>query len=66
VNVRATNIVDRDKAAIDNVVEILDLLSQEAEALSRYVESGSEPDLQAYEAARNDVWPKVKSMLDLK
>jgi hypothetical protein len=64
--VRATNIVDQDKAAIAEVISILDLLSQEAEALSRYVQSGSDQDLKAYDKARTAVWPKVKSMLDLK
>jgi len=64
--VRATNIVDQDKATIADVISILDLLSQEAEALSRYAGSSSDQDLQAYEKARTDVWPKVKDMLDLK
>jgi hypothetical protein len=65
-SVRATNIVDQDKAALDELIVILDLLSQEAEALSRYVDSKSESELQAYEKARNDVWPKVEKMLKLK
>lgn len=64
--VRASNIVEQDKAAIAEVIEILDLLSQEADALAKYVESRSEADLQTYEQARTDVWPKVKGMLDLK
>lgn len=64
--VRSSNIVEQDKAAIKDVIDILDLLSQEADALSRYVESRSDADFQAYEKARDDVWPKVQGMLDLK
>lgn len=64
--VRATNIVDQDKDAIDELMTILDLLSKEAEALQRYASSESDADLQAYLKTRDDVWPRVEKMLKLK
>ncbi len=33
---------------------------------ARAAESGTEADLNAYDTARTTVWPKVKTMLDLK
>jgi hypothetical protein len=64
--VRATNIVEEDRDAIDNVLSIFELLTKEANALSGYAKSGSDADLRAYDDARTEVWPKVKGMLDLK
>ena len=62
-SVKGTNIADQDKATIDELIEILDLLSQEAEALARYVTSKSTQDLQAYEKAKLEVSPKVEKLL---
>jgi hypothetical protein len=64
--VSATNIVEADRAAIERVIGIQGLLSQEAAALSQYVQTKSDRDLQAFEQARDAVWPKVKGMLELK
>jgi len=64
--VRDTNIVDQDRAVIDEVITIIELLTKEANALSRYAKSGADADLQAYDKARTEVWPKVRTMLDLK
>ena len=65
-SVKATNIADQDKATIDELIVILDLLSQEAEALARYVTSKSADDLTAYDNARLEVGPKVEKLLRLK
>lgn len=64
--VRDTNIVDQDRAVIDEVITIITLLTEEANALSRYAKSGADADLQTYDKARTEAWPKVKKMLDLK
>jgi len=65
-SVKATNVADQDKATIDELIVILDLLSQEAEALARYVRSKDLDDLQAYEKAKDEVSPKVETLLRLK
>ncbi|MFO1095327.1 MAG: hypothetical protein U0992_18785 [Planctomycetaceae bacterium] len=64
-SVRDTATVEQDRAAIDDVISILDLLSEEATSLAKYTKSGAEADLQAYDQARTTVWPKVQAMLDL-
>lgn len=64
--VQQTGLVEQDRAAIDEVLSILALLSDEATALSNYAKSGSDVDLQAYGKARMEALPKVKKMLDLK
>jgi hypothetical protein len=64
--VSATNIVDADRTAIEKVITIQGLLSQEAAALSQYVQTKSERDLRAYEQARDAVYPKVKGFLETK
>lgn len=62
--VRETTIVDADRAAIDEVLSILTLLSDEADALARFAQSGADADLAAYDKARTTVWPKLKAILE--
>lgn len=64
--VKQTNVVKDDKDTIDELNVIMDLLSQQANALSRYVTSKSDADVQAYEKARADAWPKIESIMKLK
>ena len=63
--VRDTNIIESDKEAIDDIVEIFGLLKNEATALSDFTESGAQEDLDAYEEARTTVWPRIKSVLQI-
>ena len=64
--VKQTNVVKDDKDTIDELNVIMDLLSQQANALSRYVTSKADADVQAYEKARADAWPKIESIMKLK
>jgi hypothetical protein len=64
--VRATDIIDNDKKALDDMVAIYRLLQQEANALSDYSVSKSKDHLDAYNTARTTVWPKIKTILGIK
>ena len=64
--VRNGNIVDTDKKVIDDVIEVYGPLSEEASALSDYVKSKDQDDLQKYEKARTTVWPKIRAVLGIK
>jgi len=63
--VEKTKIVDSDRKAIERVVEIMELLKQEADALAAFTRTESDTDLQAYEAARTSAWPKIKAALQM-
>ncbi|REJ96160.1 MAG: hypothetical protein DWQ45_03325 [Planctomycetota bacterium] len=63
--VQKSNIVESDKEAIDDIVEIFELLKREATALSDFTQSGAQEDLDAYEEARTTVWPRIKSVLQI-
>jgi len=54
-----------ERAAIEEVLTIFDLLSNEARALARYARTGTESDLQAYDKARSSAWPMVQELLEL-
>ena len=64
--VQATNIVDNDKAFVDSMIEVLGLLKVEAESLSSFAASSDPADVEKYDAARKQVWPKIKSLLGIK
>lgn len=55
-----------DKQVIDDMCEVYDLLQKEAMALSAYARTGNKADLEAFETARNTVWPKIKGVLGIK
>lgn len=63
--VQDTSLLEEDRAAIENVIEIMTLLRSEANALASYAESNDPDDLEAYNEARNNVWPRVREMLQL-
>ena len=64
--IRATDIIDNDKKALDDMVAIYRLLQQEANALSDYSVSKSKDHLDAFNTARTTVWPKIKTALGIK
>ena len=64
-SVQDTSLLKEDRAAIETVIEIMTLLRSEANALASYAESNDPDDLDAYNEARNTVWPKVQAMLQL-
>jgi hypothetical protein len=54
-----------DRATIEQMVGIFQLLRQEADALSSFAQSESQADLDAYEAARKDAWPRIQTALGI-
>jgi hypothetical protein len=61
----SANISEEDRASVQQMVGILDLLRQEAEALSAFVVSKKQADLTAYETARAEAWPRIQSALGI-
>jgi hypothetical protein len=59
-------VTEEDKATIDKVIEVYQLLKQEATALSDYSKSQDKDDLDKLESARTTVWPKIKDVLGIK
>jgi hypothetical protein len=64
--IRSGNLVDSDKKAIDELVEVYGILKEEAQALSAYTKSKDEEDLQKFEKARTSAWTKIKTVLRIK
>lgn len=54
-----------DKQVIDDMCEVYDLLQKEALALSAYARTSDKRELDAFEKARNDVWPKIRKVLGI-
>ena len=63
--VQSTNIVENDKAFVDSMIEVLGLLKLEAESLASFAASGDPADVEKYDSARKQVWPKIKSLLGI-
>lgn len=63
--VRNTNIVENDKIFIDSMIEILELLKVEADALSAFASSNNPADVEKYDVARKKAWPKIKQLLGI-
>lgn len=61
----AAEISEEDRASVEQMVGILDLLRQEAEALSAFVASKAQKDLTAYETARAAAWPRIQAALGI-
>ena len=61
-----TNIVEEDRLFVQSMIEVLDLLKAEAEALSDFAVSNDKADLERYEGARKRAWPKIKQLLGIK
>ena len=55
-----------DIQAIDSIVDILKLLNQQADGLAKYALSGSNTDANQFDQARTTVWPKIKTLLNIK
>jgi hypothetical protein len=64
--VQATNIVANDKVFVDSMLEILDLLKIEAESLAAFAGGNNPADVEKYDSARKQVWPKIKTLLGIK
>jgi hypothetical protein len=64
-NLAESKITADDRATIEHMAGILDLLRQEADALSSFAKSESKKDLDAYDAARSAAWPQIQSALGI-
>jgi len=64
--IRATNIVDSDKNYLDSMIEVYNLLKLEAESLAAFVSSNDRTDVEKYEQARKQAWPRIKKLLGIK
>lgn len=65
-NLSESKITTDDQATIAQMAGILDLLRQEANALSAFAKSESKKDLDAYDAARSAAWPKIQAALGIR
>ena len=63
--VQNTNIEENDKQFVASMLDILDLLRQEAESLAAFAESNNPSDVERYEDARKKAWPKIKKLLGI-
>jgi len=63
--VRDGGLSESDMAAINNMIDIYQLLQNEAKAASAFTESRTVEDAQKFEDARTTVWPKISELLGL-
>ena len=63
--VQATNIVAEDKQFISSMIEILTLLQVEAESLASFASTNDQADVERYDQARKQAWPKIKKLLGI-
>ena len=64
--VKATNIVERDKAFVTEMVQIFALIRKEALALKEYAGTGAKGEAAAFAAARDAARPRIKKLLGIK
>ena len=70
INIRALrkiqeSVGEEDGTFITNLVEIYELVKQQARALVAYAKSREPEDAQAFEKARTAVWPKLQWLLGI-
>jgi hypothetical protein len=63
--VRDGGLSESDTAAINNMIEIYQLLQNEAKAAIAFTDSRTAEDAQKFEEARTTVWPKISDLLGL-
>lgn len=64
-SVRNTNVAPSDRQFIDSMVEVLELLKIEARALATFTQTRKQDDVQRYDRAREEAWPKIKKILGI-
>jgi hypothetical protein len=62
----ADTLSKEDSKFIDNTIEVLDLVLQEARALKAFVSSGDDADATAYDKARKKALKEIKTLLGMK
>lgn len=63
--VRASGLTEEDQQAIDRMVAIHNLLQDQAQAASRFAESRSAQDAEAFDTVRSTVWPRISLLLGI-
>lgn len=63
--VQATNIAENDRRFLGSMLEVLELLKNEAQSLSTFAVTKNPQDLEKYDQARKTVWPKIKNVLGI-
>lgn len=63
---KADTLSENDNQFVENTVEVLDLVLQEARALKDFVSSGDDADAQAYDKARKKALREIKTLLGMK
>jgi hypothetical protein len=63
--VRAGGLSDVDAQAIDNMIDIYELLKDEARAAAAFARSRSSEDADKFDKVRTTVWPKIAALLGL-
>jgi hypothetical protein len=63
--VQGTELAPEDKAFVESMVDILELLKVEAQSLSAFAVSRDPSDVERYEQARNEAWPRIKKLLGI-
>lgn len=64
-SVQQTGLEESDREFLNSMIEVYGLLETEAEALSAFVSSHEKKDLERYDQARKEAWPKIKKLLGL-
>ena len=55
-----------DKQFVESMVEIFGLLKIEASALATFAATNNPADVEKYDQARKQAWPKIKALLGIK
>lgn len=66
IKVQKTDVVENDRKFVKSMIEILNLLQVEARSLSSLAETNDPTDIEAFEHAREQAWPKIKKLLGIK
>lgn len=62
---RDIGLIEEDLAVVNQMIEIYGLLSRQAQALERFVESNSPRDADEFERIRTTVWPEIAGLLGI-
>jgi hypothetical protein len=64
--VRDGELTDEDRKAIDQMIEINELLHKQSQSLIAYSESQTVETAQSFDEVRKAVWPKISTLLGIK
>jgi hypothetical protein len=62
---REVGLIEEDLTVVNQMIEIYGLLSRQAQALERFVESNSPQDADEFERIRTTVWPEIAGLLGI-